>query len=62
MDKLTVKQENVLDFLKKSIANNGYPPTVREVCKAMGLRSPRGTYSCHLGAQDKPYLSSDCLF
>ena len=56
MDKLTVKQENVLDYLKKSIANNGYPPTVREICKAIGLRSP-ATVQAHLDAlEEKGYI------
>ena len=56
MEKLTLKQQSVLDFLKKSIANNGYPPTVREICKAMGLRSP-ATVQVHLDTlEDKGYI------
>ena len=56
MEKLTSKQNLVLDFLKKSIANNGYPPTVREICKALSLSSP-ATVQVHLNTlEDKGYI------
>ena len=56
MEKLTSKQQVVLDFLKKSIANNGYPPTVREICKAIGLKSP-ATVQVHLDTlEEKGYI------
>ena len=56
MEKLTEKQNLVLDFLKKSIANNGFPPTVREIGKALGLRSP-ATVQVHLNTlEDKGYI------
>ncbi len=56
MEKLTNKQNIVLDFLKKSIAKNGYPPTVREICKALSLSSP-ATVQVHLNTlEDKGYI------
>ena len=45
--KLTKKQEEVLDYLKKHTAEHGFPPSVREICKAMGLSSP-ATVQVHL--------------
>lgn len=39
MDKLTVKQKEILDCIKKYIAFNGYPPTVREICLLKGYSS-----------------------
>jgi repressor LexA len=44
---LTHKQQMVLDFLKKEIKKNGYPPTVREICDAVGLSST-STVHAHL--------------
>lgn len=44
MEKLTKKQNEVLDYLKKSIAKNGFPPTVRELGSALGLSSPATTH------------------
>lgn len=56
MEKLTNKQNLVLDFLKKSIATNGYPPTVREICKALDLSSP-ATVQVHLNTlENKGYI------
>ncbi|MCL1882169.1 MAG: transcriptional repressor LexA [Defluviitaleaceae bacterium] len=45
--KLTPKQQMVLDFLKSEIRRNGYPPTVREICDAVGLSST-STVHAHL--------------
>jgi len=47
MEKLTVKQEKVLQALKKYIAKNGYPPTVRELCELTNLNST-ATIHVHL--------------
>lgn len=52
MERLTSKQNAVLDFLKKSIAKNGFPPTVREICSALGLSSP-ATAHAHLETLEK---------
>ncbi|MCL1878585.1 MAG: transcriptional repressor LexA [Defluviitaleaceae bacterium] len=45
--KLSAKQQKVLDFLKAEIRKNGYPPTVREICDAVGLSST-STVHAHL--------------
>ncbi|MCL1844470.1 MAG: transcriptional repressor LexA [Defluviitaleaceae bacterium] len=45
--KLSAKQQKVLDFLKSEIRKNGYPPTVREICDAVGLSST-STVHAHL--------------
>ena len=46
-NKLTRKQEEILIFIKKYIAKNEYPPTVREITKAVNLSSP-ATVHVHL--------------
>lgn len=38
--KITEKQNNVLDYIKKYTAMHGYPPSIREIGKALGLSSP----------------------
>ena len=40
MESLTERQNEVLDVIKKYIADNGYPPTVREIGDILGLSSP----------------------
>ena len=47
MPRTSDKQEKILEFLNKFIENNGYPPTVREICAAVGLKST-ATVSYHL--------------
>lgn len=47
LNKLTNKQETILTFIKKFIAKNGYPPTVREIAAAVNLSSP-ATVHVHL--------------
>lgn len=44
---LTKKQEETLVFIKKYIVENGFPPSVREICAGMGLSSP-ATAHTHL--------------
>lgn len=42
---LNTNEQKILDFIKKQIKENGYPPSVREICAAVGLKS---TSSVHL--------------
>jgi len=37
---ITKRQKDVLDFIKKYIAEHGYPPAIREICKGVNLSSP----------------------
>lgn len=61
MEKLTAKQARVLNYLKQSIAENGYPPTVREICKALDLSSP-ATVQSHLNIlEEKGYIKKSSL-
>lgn len=36
---LTSREQSILDFIRQKIWQDGFPPTVREICKAVGLRS-----------------------
>ncbi|MCL2421468.1 MAG: transcriptional repressor LexA [Defluviitaleaceae bacterium] len=49
---LSAKQQMILDFLKKEIKRNGYPPTVREICDAVGLSST-STVHAHLESLER---------
>ena len=41
------KQEEILNYIDKTIKSNGYTPTVREICEAVGLKST-STVQYHL--------------
>ena len=47
MEKLTRRQNDVLTFVKSYIVSHGYPPTVREIGKALNISSP-ATIHAHL--------------
>ena len=57
MKKLTKKQEQVLNWIKESIATTGQAPTVRELQNKIGCAAPMGAVS-HLNALEfKGYIS-----
>ena len=59
MEKLTNKQQVILDILKRLIAKNGYPPTVREIGEEAHLSSP-ATIHFHLSQlEEKGYIKKD---
>ena len=47
MENLTKRQEEILTYIKKYIVSHGYPPTVREIGKDLGVSSP-ATIHTHL--------------
>ena len=50
--KLTKRQQEIFDFIKKYSAKYGYPPTVRDIGKAVGLASS-STVHAHLANLEK---------
>ena len=53
---LTSKQKEVLTFIKKFQAENKYPPSVRQICNALDLRSPATVHAHIQNIIDKGYL------
>ena len=50
--KISTKQKEILEFMKKEIVNKGYPPAVREICQAVHLKSTSSVHA-HLEALEK---------
>ena len=60
-EKLTKKQQAVLDCIKQCINERGYAPTVRDICHALNLSSP-STVHVHLKSlEEKGYIKRDAL-
>ncbi|MBR1385902.1 MAG: transcriptional repressor LexA [Bacilli bacterium] len=59
MEKLTDKQKLILETIKKFMAKNGYPPTVREIGKIMGLSSPATTQFHISKLESKGYIKKN---
>lgn len=56
MEKLTKRQEDILRSLKKFMAKNGYPPTVREIGAMLNLSSPATTHFHLTKLEEKGYI------
>lgn len=39
MEGLTKREQQILNYMKQEIKTKGYPPTVREICAAIGIKS-----------------------
>ena len=39
MKKINDKMQGVLDFVENYVSDNGFPPSVREICAALGIKS-----------------------
>lgn len=50
--KITQKQREILEYMKQEILKKGYPPSVREICEAVDLRSTSSVHS-HLESLEK---------
>ena len=50
--KISRKQQEILDYLKKEILTKGYPPTVREICEKVNLKSTSSVHS-HLSTLER---------
>ncbi len=50
--KISAKQQEILDYIKEEILKKGYPPTVREICETVHLKSTSSVHS-HLETLEK---------
>ena len=45
MDEITPRQQRILDFIRTTVRERGYPPTVREIGEAVGLTSSSSVHA-----------------
>ena len=50
--KISKKQTEILEYIKSQILNKGYPPSVRDICEAVDLKSTSSVHS-HLETLEK---------
>ena len=50
--RITKKQTEILEYIKSQILNKGYPPSVRDICTAVNLKSTSSVHA-HLETLDK---------
>ncbi len=57
--KITEKQRQILEFIRQEILAKGYPPSVREMCQAVGLRSTSSVHSHLETLEENGYIRRD---
>jgi repressor LexA len=56
---LTNRQQQIYDFLKQQILERGYPPSVREICEAVNLKSTSSVFAQLERLETKGYIKRD---
>lgn len=59
MAELSNKQQQILDYLKTEVRKRGYPPSVREICDAVGLKSTSTVHGHLTRLEKKGYIKRD---
>jgi repressor LexA len=58
-EKITPKQQEILQYIKETILKKGYPPAVREICEAVHLKSTSSVHSHLETLEEKSYIRRD---
>lgn len=56
---ITNRQNEILEYIKDTILKNGYPPSVREICEAVHLKSPSSVHAHLETLEEKGYIRRD---
>ena len=59
MDNLKERERKILEFMKSEIRTKGYPPTVREICAAIGIKSTSTAHKDIANLVKYGYLKKD---
>ena len=58
-EKITPKQQEILEYIKETILKKGYPPAVREICEAVKLKSTSSVHSHLETLEENGYIRRD---
>ncbi|MBR3755929.1 MAG: transcriptional repressor LexA [Firmicutes bacterium] len=59
MNRLKDREQKILSFMKNEIKTKGYPPTVREICTALGIKSTSTVHKDIASLVDQGFLKKD---
>lgn len=59
MEPLKDRERKILTYMKEEIKKKGYPPTVREMCTALGIKSTSTTHKDLENLELKGYIRKD---
>ena len=58
-EKLTDKQTQILEYIRHEILAKGYPPSIREICQAVDLKSTPSVHAQLSSLEAKGYIRRD---
>ncbi len=58
-EQITAKQTEILEYIKECVLKKGYPPSVREICEAVHLKSTSSVHSHLATLEEKGYIRRD---
>ena len=58
-DALNKREKAILKFIEKEVLTNGYPPSVREIGKAVGLKSTATVHGYIAKLEEKGYIKKE---
>ncbi len=59
MNKLSKRQETILEYIKEEVNGKGYPPSVREIAEAVGLASSSTVHGHLARLESKGFIRRD---
>jgi repressor LexA len=57
MQRLTLRQQEIYDYLARHLEEHGYPPTLREICAEFGMKSTRAASDHLLALERKGFIA-----
>ena len=57
MSELTAREKSILQFIQKEISQNGYPPTVRDICAALNIKSTSTVHKAMSSLAEQGYIA-----
>ncbi len=57
MSELTAREKSILQFIQQEISQNGYPPTVRDICAALGIKSTSTVHKAMSALAEQGYIA-----
>ena len=59
MSTLSEREQKILSYMKKEVKKKGYPPTVREICTALNIKSTSTTHKDIEALVEKGFIAKD---
>lgn len=59
MVKLEPKEQLILDYIRETIRTRGYPPSIRDICTALDIKSTSTVHTCLDRLEKKGYIQRE---